>query len=72
MFKIKTRVLNYMSSPVCWGSLPYDYLSICYYELGDYKNAILAIDSAIKLNPEQRLISNKNLFLNKYKSKLNE
>lgn len=72
MFKITNRVLNYMSSPVCWGSLPYDYLSICYYELGDYKNAILTIDNAIKLNPEQRLISNKNLFLNKYKDQLNE
>ena len=31
MLKIQTRQLNYMTSPHCWGSLPYDYLSMCYY-----------------------------------------
>lgn len=63
MFKIKNRILNYMSSPVCWGSLPYDYLSICYYNLGDYKKAIIAVENAIKLNNDPRLKANKELFL---------
>lgn len=69
MFKIKNRLLNYMSSPVCWGSLPYDYLSLCYYELGEYKKALSSIDIAIKFNPEQRLIHNRQIFINTLISK---
>ena len=71
MFKIKDRFLNYMSSPICWGSLPYDYLSLCYYELGEYNKAISYVTVAIKLNPEKRLIDNKNYFIKKLKEKTN-
>lgn len=64
MFKIYNRYLNYMSSPICWGSLPYDYLSICYYEIGEYKKAVSTIETAINLNPnEERLKINKEYFL---------
>jgi len=55
-----------MSSPVCWGSIPYDYLSLCYYYLGDYKNATIAVDEAIKLSDEPRLKENKQLFINEF------
>lgn len=66
MLKIKNRELNYMSSPVCWGSLPYDYLSLCYYYLGDYKKAISTIDIAIKLNQKDiRLVKNREIFMKK-------
>lgn len=66
MFKIQNRQLNYMSSPACWGSLPYDYLSLCYYYLEDYTKAISTIDIAIKLNPtEKRLTENRELFIKK-------
>ena len=66
MLKINSRSLNYMSSPVCWGSLPYDYLSLCQYQLGNYKQALIAVDEAIKLNPEDtRLKENRTLFLQK-------
>ena len=65
MFKIKDRQLNYMSSPICWGSLPYDYLSLCYYYLGNYKKAISTIQIAIKLNPtDERLKNNLKIFIN--------
>ena len=64
MLKIQNRQINYMSMPECWGSLPYDYLSICYYEIGDYKRALSAVEKAIILNPnEKRLIENKKIFL---------
>ena len=63
MFKIKDRALNYMSSPICWGSLPYDYLSLCYYHLKEYKKAITTIDIALSLNPESRLLANKEFFI---------
>lgn len=58
MLKIKNRELNYMSSPLCWGSLPYDYLSFCYYKLNQIKKAIINTKIAIGLNPEDRLKNN--------------
>lgn len=70
MLEITTRNLNYMSAPICWQSEPYDYLSLCYYYLGDYKNAILAVDEAIKLNSEKRLKENRQLFINKLNGKV--
>lgn len=63
MFKIKTRNLTYISSPTCWSSLPYDYLSLAYYNLGDFNRAIIAVDEAIKLNNDERLKNNKQAFL---------
>lgn len=64
MLKINVRQLNYMSSPLCWGSLPYDYLSLCYYYLNDFKKAISTIETAIQLNPsEQRLKLNREIFI---------
>lgn len=69
MLKINTRTFNYMSSPICWGSLPFDYLSICYYQLNKLPQAIQAITEAIRLNPtEQRLKDNLNLFQEKISS----
>jgi len=65
MLKIQTRELNYMSTPECWGSLPYDYLSMCYYNLKDYKNAIIAVKNAIKINSNERLINNLKIFIDK-------
>ena len=60
MLKIQNRQLNYMSSPLCWGSLPYDYLSLCYYHLGEYNKALNHINIAIQLNPtDERLKTNK-------------
>ncbi len=65
MFKITNRHLNYISSPDCWNSLPYDYLSMCYYYLKDYKKAISTIDIALRLNPtNERLIRNRECFVN--------
>lgn len=63
MLKIKNRQLNYMSSPVCWGSLPYDYLSLCYYNLGLYKKAIATVQQAIALSDEPRLKENLAIFV---------
>lgn len=68
MLKITTRELNYMSSPVPWGSLPYDLLSLSYYELGDIKKAIYYVDKALELNQENRLKSNKQFFIDKLKN----
>ncbi len=70
MLKISDRYLNYMSSPACWGSLPYDYLSLCYYEIGEYKKAISTIETAIKLSPnDTRLTHNRQIFIENFNKK---
>ena len=58
MLKIKERYLNYISSPECWTSMPYDYLSMCYYYLGEYDKAEEACIEAINLSDEKRLKEN--------------
>lgn len=65
MFKITKRELNYISSPVCWSALPYDLLSLCYYYLGEYKKAIIAVNDAINLSDDPRLKSNRDFYLDK-------
>lgn len=63
MLKIKTRSLSYISSPICWRDAPYDYLSICYYNLGNIKKAISNAEIAISINPNIRLKQNRDYFL---------
>lgn len=65
MLKITNRELNYMSNPICWKSLPYDYLSLCFYELGDYKKAVSYVETAIKLSSDPRLKQNLKIFKDK-------
>ncbi len=66
MFKITNRELNYISSPTCWGALPYDYLSMCYYYLSDFKNAIIAAKQAITFGSNERIQKNLQYFLKMY------
>lgn len=63
MLKITTRYLYYMSLPDCWSALPYDYLSICYYKLGNIQKAISFVDEAILRSDEQRLKNNRAHFV---------
>ncbi|MBR6779347.1 MAG: glycosyltransferase family 2 protein [Clostridia bacterium] len=66
MLKITNRTLNYMSAPHCWNFSAYDYLSLCYYEIGNYKKAIDTINIAILFNPkDNRLKENKQYFIKK-------
>lgn len=58
MLNITNRNLNYISLPMCWGATPYDYLAICYYELGEIKKAILNTEIALKYSNEERLKNN--------------
>ena len=63
MFKIKERYLSYISDPICWGSLPYDYLSLCYYELKDYDKAIENVNYALLYDSSKRLLDNREYFI---------
>lgn len=69
MLKINNRILTYMSQPQCWDNSVYDYLSICYYEIGDLKNAIKNVDIAINIKSNIRLIKNKEFFISKLNNK---
>jgi len=65
MLKIKNKELNYISSPVCWGSIPYDYLSLCYFELKKYDKSFYYISQALNFEPNnERLKNNKKIIQN--------
>lgn len=64
MLKITNRELNYMSNPACWGSLPYDYLSMCFYYLKNYKKAVIYAQSALTLSNDIRIKRNLEVFKN--------
>lgn len=54
----------------CWDGTIYDYLSLSYYYLEDYDNAIKYIDLDIKQNPDiKRLKDNRKLFVAKKKNR---
>lgn len=62
--KIKQRNNHITEDISCWDGTIYDYLSISYYYLEDYDNAIKYIDLDIKQNPHiERLKENKKLFI---------
>ena len=69
MLKIIKRELNYMSSPICWSGLSHDYLSMCYYELKDYRKALEQVEIAISFSPtDNRLLSNRKIFIDLFNS----
>lgn len=71
MLKIKNRELNYMSNPVCWGALPYDYLSLCYYYLNDFESAATAATHALKFGKDKRIENNLKIFTNLFNQSQN-
>ena len=65
MLNIANRELNYISNPECWGELPYDYLSMCYYYLNDRTKAIRCCKLALAYLPNNdRLLRNLEFFEN--------
>ena len=61
--KIKEYNTRITDSPACWDGTIYDYLSIAYYYMQDYDNAIKYIELDIKQNPDiERLKENKKIF----------
>ena len=62
MLKIKNREINYISLSICWSGLVYDYLAICYYELKDYKKAILNTEIALTYKNDERLKNNLKIY----------
>ena len=56
---IKEKPLDYLCEDFAWGCLPYDYLAISCYYLGDKENALTYGKKAVDLNKtDQRLLEN--------------
>lgn len=62
MLKIHNRELTYISQPECWNELPFDYLSICYYQLKQYKKAVYYAQIALNIKKDKRIENNLNIF----------
>lgn len=60
--EIKNRSKSYINEPSSWGALPYDLISLAYYYVKDYGNAVKYVNEAIKLSDETRLADNKRFF----------
>lgn len=61
--KIQKYNVNVIDNVYCWDGTIYDYLSLAYYYLEDYDNAIKYINLDIEKNPDiPRLKENKKLF----------
>lgn len=59
---VKSRSDSYINDPDCWSALPYDLLSLSYYYIGRYDEAVKYADEAIALSDEPRLKTNREFF----------
>lgn len=56
---IESKPLDYLCEEFAWGSDPWDYAAIAYYNLGDFDKAVKYGTKAVELNPnDQRLTAN--------------
>lgn len=60
---VKNRSDSYINDPDCWNALPYDLLSLSYYFIGRYAEAVAASDEAIARSDENRLKTNRGFFV---------
>ncbi len=57
--KIKNHEKTYINEPFSWDSTIYDILSIAYFNIGNYNKALENVNTAIQMNPCDRLLNNK-------------
>jgi glycosyltransferase involved in cell wall biosynthesis len=55
---IKEKPLDYLCEDFAWGELPHDLASISAWNLGKIEEAIEHIEEAIRIRPNERLLSN--------------
>ena len=59
--EIKTNYKTYINEYFCLPLYIYDLLSICYFNINDYKKALENIDKAIKIDADERLLENRRI-----------
>lgn len=62
---IQERPLSYICEADPWGPLPYDILSVAYYNTGRYEDALEAINHALIYAPDDRIMQNKKIIQGK-------
>ncbi|MEI3499577.1 MAG: hypothetical protein V8Q71_03705 [Bacilli bacterium] len=68
--KITTHTKCYINETFSFDNTIYDLLSIAYFYLDDIDNAIINIDKALKMEPDnERLLKNKEIFIATKKTK---
>ena len=68
--KITTHTKCYINETFSFDNTIYDLLSIAYFYLDDIDNAIINIDKALKMEPDnERLLKNKEIFISTKKTK---
>lgn len=60
---VKSRSASYINDPDCWSALPYDLLSLSYYFIGRYPEAVENSDEAVARSNEPRLKTNREFFV---------
>ncbi|MCH5197744.1 MAG: glycosyltransferase [Oscillospiraceae bacterium] len=60
--KITSANLTYISDSLSFSERPYDILSLCYFFLGDKKNALINADKALEISPDNERIRQNRLF----------
>lgn len=66
MLNITTKNLTYITNPNCWNDFPFDMLSFCYFNLGQYVLAYSNTEKALLLNPTDERLKNNLSILKKY------
>ena len=64
--EIKERGKSYINENFCWDSTIDDLLSICCFKLNKFKESLLHINNAIKLNPDDERLKENKLLIEKH------
>ena len=64
--KIKKRYKSYINEEFCYNSTIDDVLSICYFNIKDYKNSLYHVVKALKLEPNNDRIKENKRIIEEY------
>lgn len=62
--EITERPQSYISESESWGAKPYDLMSVTYYYMGQFEQALECVDRALALSPDdKRIVANRDFIL---------
>ena len=69
--KIKEHTKSYINEPFCWNGTIYDLLSLAYFYLGEYDEAIKYVNIATGINPNDERLKNNKILMEEKRNSLN-
>ena len=69
--KIKEHTKSYINEPFCWNETIYDLLSLAYFYLGQYDDAIKNVNIAISINLKDERLKNNKILMEEKRNSLN-